>query len=108
MSAGLAVERVTKRYGSTAALDAVSLQVPEGAYAVILGPSGSGKSTLLGLLGGFIDPDGGRVLIGGKDVTAIGPVKRPTTTVFQDYALFPHMDLADNVAFGLRMRGWKR
>ncbi|MEM7497265.1 MAG: ABC transporter ATP-binding protein [Pseudomonadota bacterium] len=108
MSAGLAVERVTKRYGSAAALDAVSLEVAEGAYAVVLGPSGSGKSTLLGLLGGFIDPDEGRVRIGGEDVTALGPVKRPTTTVFQDYALFPHMDLADNVAFGLRMRGWKK
>lgn len=108
MSKGLAVERVTKRYGSAAALDNVSLTVPDGAYAVVLGPSGSGKSTLLGMLGGFIDPDHGRVLIGGEDVTALSPVRRPTTTVFQDYALFPHMDLADNVAFGLRMRGWKR
>ncbi|MEO1460288.1 MAG: ABC transporter ATP-binding protein, partial [Pseudomonadota bacterium] len=108
MTAALEVEGVSRRYGATQALEAVSLTVPEGAFAVVLGPSGCGKSTLLGILGGFVPPSAGRVLIGGRDVTRMPPALRPTTTVFQDYALFPHMDLADNVGFGLRMRGWKR
>ncbi|MEM6489969.1 MAG: ABC transporter ATP-binding protein [Pseudomonadota bacterium] len=109
MSAGLAVEGAVKRYaGQTAALGGVDLAVPAGAYAVILGPSGSGKSTLLGALGGFVALDAGRVTIEGRDVTALAPQHRPTATVFQDYALFPHMDLADNVGFGLRMAGTAR
>jgi spermidine/putrescine transport system ATP-binding protein len=105
VTAGLALRAVTMRFGETAALEAIELEVPAGAYAVLLGPSGCGKSTLLGILGGFLAPTAGRVLIGGRDVTALPPARRPTTTVFQDYALFPHMTLAENVAFGLRMRG---
>jgi len=72
---------------------------------VLLGPSGCGKTTLLNIIGGFAEPSEGRVLIGGRDMTGVAPQDRPTTTVFQDYALFPHMTLAENVAFGLRMRG---
>ena len=74
----------------------------------LLGPSGCGKTTLLSVLGGFIDPSEGSVLIGGRDMTHVPPRKRPTTTVFQDYALFPHMSLRDNVGFGLRMAGMGR
>jgi spermidine/putrescine transport system ATP-binding protein len=96
------------RFGPTEALAGIDLDVAAGAYAVLLGPSGCGKSTLLGILGGFLAPSAGRVLIGGRDVTALPPARRPTTTVFQDYALFPHMTLAENVAFGLRMRGVAR
>jgi spermidine/putrescine transport system ATP-binding protein len=83
----------------------VSLDIPPGAYVVLLGPSGSGKTTLLNVLGGFLAPDTGTVEIEGRDVTALPPAKRPTTTVFQDYALFPHMTVGGNVGFGLRMRG---
>jgi spermidine/putrescine transport system ATP-binding protein len=71
---------------------------------VVLGPSGSGKTTLLSILGGFTHPTSGRVLVDGEDVTSVAPARRPTTTVFQDYALFPHMSVARNVAFGLAMR----
>jgi spermidine/putrescine transport system ATP-binding protein len=72
---------------------------------VLLGPSGCGKTTLLNILGGFADPDGGTLRIGGRDMVGVPAARRPTTTVFQDYALFPHMSVTDNVAFGLRMRG---
>jgi spermidine/putrescine transport system ATP-binding protein len=96
---------LVKRYGAHVALDRVSLAIEEGAFAVLLGPSGSGKTTMLNVLGGFLDPDEGRVEIGGRDVTEWPPARRPTTTVFQDYALFPHMSVGANVAFGLMMRG---
>nr|WP_208103453.1 ABC transporter ATP-binding protein [Rubellimicrobium sp. CFH 75288] len=86
----------------------VSLEIGAGEYVVLLGPSGCGKTTLLSILGGFASPAEGRVLIGGRDVTRLPPARRPTTTVFQDYALFPHMTLRDNVAFGLRMAGMGR
>jgi spermidine/putrescine transport system ATP-binding protein len=90
------------------ALASVSLTIPAGSYTVLLGPSGSGKTTLLNILGGFLDPTAGRVVIGGEDVTHMSPAKRPTATVFQDYALFPHMTVGANVGFGLRMRGVSR
>ena len=102
------ISKVTRRFGNLAALDDVSLSVPAGGYTVLLGPSGSGKTTLLNILGGFLAPDEGRVTIGGEDVTHLAPAKRPTTTVFQDYALFPHMTAGANVGFGLRMRGMGR
>jgi spermidine/putrescine transport system ATP-binding protein len=103
-SAAVEVRSVVKRYGGQAALDTVSLSVAAGEYAVLLGPSGSGKTTLLSIIGGFIQPDSGSVLVGGSDMTRAPPAKRPTATVFQDYALFPHMSVAGNVGFGLRMR----
>ncbi len=79
--------------------------IEPGSYTVLLGPSGSGKTTLLSILGGFVTPSQGKVLIRGEDCTAVPPAKRPTTTVFQDYALFPHMSVGSNVGFGLRMQG---
>ncbi len=95
---------ITMRFGDKLALERIDLEIAEGAFVVLLGPSGSGKTTLLNILGGFLAPSEGRVYIDGEDVTAVPPAKRSTTTVFQDYALFPHMSVAGNVAFGLKMR----
>lgn len=105
--AHLAVEAVSKHYPGQTALEAVSLHVERGRYVVLLGPSGSGKTTLLSLIGGFTAPSSGTIRIGGQDVTDLPPAKRPTTTVFQDYALFPHMTVAANIEFGLKLRGLK-
>lgn len=100
----LAIDGVRKLYGDIVALDDVSLIVDARDYVVVLGPSGSGKTTLLSVIGGFTFPTTGSVRIAGRDVTALGPAVRPTTTVFQDYALFPHMSVASNVGFGLKLR----
>ena len=105
MTAPLIVNRINHQFGMHHALNDVSLKVAPGEFIVLLGPSGCGKTTLLSILGGFISPTSGTVEIGGKDMTHVAPKDRPTTTMFQDYALFPHMTLRDNVAFGLRMRG---
>ena len=99
------VRNVSHRFGSFAALSDIVLTVDAGSYTVLLGPSGSGKTTLLSILGGFLVPNEGKVLIRGEDCTALPAARRPTTTVFQDYALFPHMTVGANVGFGLRMRG---
>lgn len=99
------VKNVSQHFGSMCALDDVSLDIAPESYTVLLGPSGSGKTTLLSILGGFLTPSTGQVLIKGEDCTRLAPAKRPTTTVFQDYALFPHMTVGANVGFGLRMRG---
>ena len=108
MTASVSILSVTQSYGTALALDRVSLEIAAGEFVVLLGPSGCGKTTLLNLIGGFAEPLSGKVLIGGRDMAGVGAAQRPTTTVFQDYALFPHMTLADNVAFGLRMRGVAR
>jgi spermidine/putrescine transport system ATP-binding protein len=100
----LVVSNVTKLYGASAALWDVSLSVAGHDYVVLLGPSGSGKTTLLSVIGGFTEPTSGRIHIAGRDVTETGPAKRPTTTVFQDYALFPHMSVEKNVGYGLKLR----
>jgi spermidine/putrescine transport system ATP-binding protein len=105
MTALATIEHITMRYPTQTALDDVSLAIAPGSYTVLLGPSGSGKTTLLSILGGFLQPTNGRVLISGVDCTTVAPAKRPTATVFQDYALFPHMTVGDNVGFGLRMKG---
>jgi spermidine/putrescine transport system ATP-binding protein len=102
--ARVVVEGLSKRYGEVTALADIDLEIEAGSYVVILGPSGSGKTTLLSILGGFAHPSSGRVLVDGRDVTFDPPARRPTTTVFQDYALFPHMNVGRNVAFGLAMR----
>ncbi|CCV06690.1 Spermidine/putrescine import ATP-binding protein potA [Mesorhizobium metallidurans STM 2683] len=99
------ISSVSHRFGQQTVLKNVSLQIEPGSYTILLGPSGSGKTTLLSILGGFVSPSEGKVFIRGEDCTSVPPAKRPTTTVFQDYALFPHMSVGANVGFGLRMQG---
>jgi len=101
----IAVEAVdlSKTYGSVTALRSVSFTIESGQYFVLLGPSGGGKTTLLRLIGGFIRPSGGRVLLHGRDVSNSPPNLRPTSMVFQSYALFPHMTVAGNVGYGLKL-----
>jgi spermidine/putrescine transport system ATP-binding protein len=96
---------ITKRFGDLAAVDDVSLQVRKGEFLSLLGPSGCGKTTSLRMIAGFEQPDEGELLIGGVDAVGIPPYKRDVNTVFQSYALFPHMTVLDNVAFGLKQRG---
>ncbi len=108
MTAAVSISNVSQRYGQATALDRISLEIEAGEFVVLLGPSGCGKTTLLNLIGGFTEPTEGTILIGGRDMAGVAPKDRPTTTVFQDYALFPHMTLRDNVSFGLRMRGMDR
>ena len=108
MTASVSIRAVSQRYGMAVALNDVSLEIEAGEFVVLLGPSGCGKTTLLNIIGGFAEPTSGTVLIGGRDMGGVAPKDRPTTTVFQDYALFPHMSLRDNVGFGLRMRGVSR
>ena len=98
------VDGLTKAYGSVMALKAVSFAIASGGYFVLLGPSGGGKTTLLRLIGGFIQPTGGRVLLHGRDVAGVAPDRRPTSMVFQSYALFPHMNVERNVAYGLKLQ----
>ena len=108
MTADVRLQGISKRFDDFTALSDISLDIEAGEFIVLLGPSGCGKSTLLSIIGGFLSPSAGRVLIGDRDMTDVPPSIRPTTTMFQDYALFPHMTLRDNVAFGLRMRGVAR
>lgn len=98
-------ENITKRFGKMVAVDNVTLNIQEGEFFALLGPSGCGKTTLLRMLAGFETPTEGRVLIDGKDVAALPPNKRPVNMVFQSYAVFPHMKVADNVGYGLKMDG---
>jgi putative spermidine/putrescine transport system ATP-binding protein len=102
------LDAVSKRYGAVAAVDGVSLAVEQGEFVTILGPSGSGKSTMLNLIAGLAAPSGGRILIGGRDVTALPPSQRNVGLVFQNYALFPNMTVARNVGFPLWVRGVAR
>ncbi|MBM3518013.1 MAG: ABC transporter ATP-binding protein [Alphaproteobacteria bacterium] len=95
---------LSKSYGQTLALAPTSLKVEEGEFFALLGPSGCGKSTTLRMIAGFVRPSGGEVLIGGSDVTRQPPERRGSGIVFQNYAIFPHMNVYDNIAFGLRMR----
>jgi spermidine/putrescine transport system ATP-binding protein len=99
------LERVTKRFGDVTAVRSVDLIVAAGEFFTLLGPSGCGKTTTLRMVAGFEEPTEGRVLIDGVDVEGVPPFKRPTNTVFQSYALFPHLSVEDNVAFGLRRKG---
>ena len=98
------LEKVSKRFGETTAVDALDLEMPRGAFYALLGPSGCGKTTTLRMIGGFEDPTEGRVFLGGDDVTELPPYRRDVNTVFQSYALFPHLSVEKNVAFGLERR----
>lgn len=102
----IAVETIGlgRNYGAVRALKSVNLKIAPGEYFVLLGPSGGGKTTLLRLIGGFIRPTAGKVLLNGRDVSHLPPDKRSTSMVFQSYALFPHMTVAQNVGYGLRLR----
>ena len=108
MSRGVSIEHITFGYGATAVLDDVSLDVQRGEFFAFLGPSGSGKTTLLRLIAGFGTPNAGRILIGERDVTGLPPWSRNVGMVFQSYALWPHMTVAKNVAFGLERRSVPR
>ena len=108
MSTAIELEAVAKRYGAHAAVDGVSLSIGEGEFFSLLGPSGCGKTTTLRMIAGFVEPDEGRILLHGDDVTSVPPNRRPVNMVFQQYALFPHMSVYDNVAFGLSVKGVPR
>jgi len=105
MTAAIELRNASRRFGSVVALDGVSLTIAPGEFFALLGPSGSGKTTCLRLIAGFDRPDSGSIWLDGVDVTGVPPHQRNVNTVFQDYALFPHMSVADNVAYGLRVRG---
>jgi ABC-type Fe3+/spermidine/putrescine transport system ATPase subunit len=102
--AGLLIDRVSKDLGGRRIVDALQLEVRAGELTCLLGPSGCGKTTTLRMIGGFIPPDAGRILIDGEDVSRLAPERRPTAMVFQNYALWPHMTVFKNVAFGLKLR----
>ncbi len=102
---GLVVEGLTVRFGATTILNALSLAVSDGEFFVLLGGSGSGKTTLLRAIAGFAAPDAGRIVLNGVDLTGLPAHRRPVNTIFQSYALFPHMTVAENIGFGLRRKG---
>ncbi len=102
----LELRGVSKRYGEAVAVDEVSLTVERGEFLTILGPSGCGKTTVLRLIAGFEQPSAGEIVLEGRSMAGVPPERRAVNTVFQSYALFPHMNVFDNVAFGLRMRGF--
>ncbi len=104
----LVLDRLTKRFGDHAAVDALSLDVAEGEFVSLLGPSGCGKTTTLQMIAGFVAPTSGAIQLEGRDLVAVHPSRRGLGIVFQSYALFPHMTVADNVAFGLEMQGIAR
>ena len=101
----ISIEKIVKHYGTLKVLDDVSLTIDEGEFIALLGPSGCGKTTLLRTIAGFAEVTSGRILLGGQDITRLPPNRRPVNTVFQNYALFPHMTVADNVAYGPRRTG---
>lgn len=104
LSVAVELRNVSKRFGAVVAVDEVSLRVRAGEFLTLLGPSGCGKTTLLRLIAGFEAPDTGAVLLGSEDVTRVAPYRRNVNQVFQSYALFPHLSVRENIAFGLRMQ----
>lgn len=104
----ISIRNVTKRFGNMVAVDNVSIDILEGEFFVLLGPSGCGKTTLLRMIAGFELPSEGQILIGGQDMAGVAPNRRPVNMVFQSYAVFPHMTVADNVAYGLKIAGTEK
>jgi spermidine/putrescine transport system ATP-binding protein len=102
------LDHVTKRFDDVVAVDDVSLEIEHGSFFALLGPSGCGKTTTLRMIGGFEEPTGGTIYLGDREVTGLPPYKRDVNTVFQSYALFPHLSVLENIAFGLRRRGVER
>ena len=98
------LEHITKRWGKFYGVDDLNLVIDDNAFVTLLGPSGCGKTTTLRLIAGFLEPNAGQVLLKGQDITGVPPYKRPVNTVFQKYALFPHLNVFENVAFGLRLK----
>jgi len=107
LAGDLCLRRLTKRFGAQLAVDDLTLTIPQGTFFALLGPSGCGKTTTLRMIAGLEEPTSGTITLGEKDVTNLKPYRRPVNTVFQNYALFPHLDIFENVAFGLRRRGVK-
>src|SRR5205807_4084144 len=99
------LDRVTKKFDDVVAVDDLSLEIPRGSFFALLGPSGCGKTTTLRMIGGFEEPTAGAIYLGERAVSGTPPYKRDVNTVFQSYALFPHLTIFENVAFGLRRRG---
>jgi spermidine/putrescine transport system ATP-binding protein len=104
----LVLTSVTKRFGAFTAVDDLDLTVPQGSFFALLGPSGCGKTTTLRMVAGLEEPTAGTIRLGGSDITGLKPYRRPVNTVFQNYALFPHLSIFENVAFGLRRKGAKK
>src|SRR6202045_4179909 len=104
----LRIDAVVKKFGGFRAVDRLSLDIKAGEFFALLGPSGCGKTTLLRMLAGFETPDEGRILLGGKDIAQVLPHQRPVNMMFQNYALFPHLSVRDNIAFGLKRAGMAR
>jgi spermidine/putrescine transport system ATP-binding protein len=104
-TADVRLENVVKRFDDAVAVDGISVEIPRGAFFALLGPSGCGKTTTLRMIGGFDEPTEGRIYLGDQDVVGLPPYKRDVNTVFQSYALFPHMTIEDNVSFGLERKG---
>src|SRR6185295_1634324 len=105
MSANVELDHVTIRFGSFIAVKGATLNIENGEFFSFLGPSGCGKTTILRTISGFLDPSEGAVRIGGQDMAGIGPNRRPTALIFQNLALFPLMTVAENISYGLRVRG---
>jgi len=103
----LRLTRITKSYGDFNAVDDLTLTIPEGSFFALLGPSGCGKTTTLRMVAGLEEPTVGTIHLGDTDITTTRPYQRPINTVFQNYALFPHLSIYENIAFGLRRRGIK-
>ena len=103
-TASISLQTLSKHFDEVKAVDDVSLEVQAGTLVCLLGPSGCGKTTTLRMIAGFEEPTAGRIFIGDEDITNIPPYTRPTAMVFQSYALFPHMSVQDNIAYGLRAR----